>query len=400
MRRFVIPLYALAAVFQASAASGSSMLAPFFMKEHGYSLALVGIPLVINGLGRISSDLLSGLLATFMSSGVLLIAAAVLALTVSLLGIIFHEVMPMFLGIWAVLGLTEAMFGLSIRKMMFDHAPPAQQGRAQGQVAAALGIGFSIGPLLGGWVGARWGADALFIVYALPQALALALMLVAGGHKMGKPAAVERADVLREGRELFRRPSFLAACLAIFQTFLFLVGVTRVAFPFLAVTRRGLALNVVGTIVGLSRLADTLGRFFGGRLSDVLGTRRVILVGVLLTVPMFLFLVYGTGFLTFLIPLSFMTLGFGLTNVGGVTCALQTAGSAAKGVGLGLARASNSSGSMLGPLLAGVLIQQFDYEGGFFAMALISLAIFLVVWTAFRRDNKNNAQSSYIKHGV
>jgi len=156
---------------------------------------------------------------------------------------------------------------------------------------------------------------------------------------------------------------------------------------------------VVGTIVGLSRLADTLGRFFGGRLSDVLGTRRVVLFGVLLTVPMFLFLVYGTGFLTFLIPLSFMTLGFGLTNVSGVTCALQTAGSAAKGVGLGLARASNSSGSMLGPLLAGVLIQQFDFEGGFLAMALISLAIFLAVWTAFRRENKNNAQSNYIDPG-
>jgi predicted MFS family arabinose efflux permease len=46
---------------------------------------------------------------------------------------------------------------------------------------------------------------------------------------------------------------------------------------------------------------------------------------------------------------------------------------------------------MLGPLLAGVLIQQFDYDGGFLAMALISLAIFLAVWTAFRRDNKNNA---------
>ena len=490
----MISLYALAAVFQAAAASGSGMLAPFFMKEHGFSLALVGIPLVINGVGRISSDLLSGVLANFVSSGVLLMTAAALALIASLLGMAFREVMPVFLGIWIVLGFSEAMFGLSIRKIAFDQSPPAQQGRAQGQVAAALGIGFSLGPLLGGWVGSRWGADALFMVYALPQALALVFLLLVGSHRVGRPAVAGSAAVWREGRRLFRQPSFLAACLAIFQTFLFLVGVTRVAFPFLAVNLRGLGLDVVGIIVGLSRLADTLGRFFGGRLSDVIGTRRVVLLGVLLTVPMFIFQVYGTGFLTLLIPLSFMTLGFGFTNVGGVTCALQTAGGGAKGLGLGIAkaegldvvgiivglsrladtlgrffggrlsdvigtrrvvllgvlltvpmfifqvygtgfltlliplsfmtlgfgftnvggvtcalqtagggakglglgiaRAANSTGSMLGPLLAGVLIQQFDYEGGFFAMALISLAIFLGVWYGFSREGKKGGQSN------
>ena len=44
--------------------------------------------------------------------------------------------------------------------------------------------------------------------------------------------------------------------------------------------------------------------------------------------------------------------------------------------------------------LAGVLIQQFDYEGGFFAMALISLAIFLGVWYGFSREGKKGGQSN------
>jgi predicted MFS family arabinose efflux permease len=135
-------------------------------------------------------------------------------------------------------------------------------------------------------------------------------------------------------------------------------------------------------------MADTIGRLLGGSLSDRIGTRYVILSGIAITVPMFVFQVYGTGFFTLLLPLCFMTLGFGFTNVGGITCALQTADGPARGIGLGLARASNSVGSMLGPLLAGVLIQQFDYEGGFFAMAVISLAIFLAVWLSFRREGE------------
>ncbi|MDP6559871.1 MAG: MFS transporter, partial [Candidatus Binatia bacterium] len=233
MSRFAIPLYALASVCQASASSGSAMLAPFFMKERGFSVALVGVPLFINGLGRIFSDLLSGVLATYMSSGLLLIVAVAVALVGSLFGIVFRDVMPFFLGIWAVLGFSEAMFGLCIRKITFDQSPPDQQGKAQGQVAAALGIGFTLGPALGGWVGSRWGADVLFIVYAAPQALALAVFLLAGSHRVGRPAVAESEAVWREGRRLLGRPSFFAACLGIFQTFLFLVGVTRVAFPFL-----------------------------------------------------------------------------------------------------------------------------------------------------------------------
>ena len=390
MKSSVIFLYTLAAVCQASGISGSSMLAPFFMKEHGFSLALVGIPLVVNGLGRISSDFFSGILATYISTRALLIVSISGALVSSLFGMAFKEIMPLFLGVWVVLGLSEAMFALSVRKMAFDLAPPGQQGRAQGHIASALGIGFTIGPLVGGWVGERWGPESLFIIYAVPQAMALALILIAGGQAVKRPAARESKTVWREGRKLLTRTSFLGACLGIFQTFLFLGGVTKVAFPFLAVSRQGLTLGVVGMIVGISRLADTGGRFLGGWLSDKVGTRTVILSGIMLTVPMFILQVHGTSLLTLALPLSFMTLGFGLTNVGGVTCALQTAGSSAKGLGLGMARASNSTGSMLGPLLVGVLIQQLDYEGAFSAMALISMVIFFAVWYGFRRDKRSS----------
>lgn len=379
-------LYSLAAVCQASGASGSAMLAPFFMKEQGFSVALVGVPLVINGLGRISSDLFSGVLATYVSTRALLIVAVSVALVSSLLGMVFRDIMPFFLAIWVVLGLTEAMFALSVRKMAFDLSLPDQQGRAQGQIASALGIGFTIGLLAGGWAGENWGPESLFVIYALPHALALTLILIAGGRTVSGPAARENVRLWREGRKLLTQPSFLAACLGIFQTFLFLGGVTRVAFPFLAVSRQGLTLDFVGVIVGISRLADTVGRLLGGWLSDKTGTRTVILSGVLLTVPMFVLQVHGTDLLTLALPLSIMTLGFGITNVGGVTCALQTAGGGAKGLGLGLVRASNSTGTMLGPLLVGVLVQQLDYEGAFSAMALISLAIFAAVWYGFRRD--------------
>jgi MFS family permease len=184
-----------------------------------------------------------------------------------------------------------------------------------------------------------------------------------------------------------RKLPFLASCLAICQSFLFLVGVTRVAFPFLAVNLRGISLETVGTMVSLSRLTDTFGRFTGGWLSDRIKPGRVILLGVALSIPMFLLQAGGTNIVTLLIPLAIMTMGFGFTNVGATTFALQSAPQGAKELALGISRASTSVGQTIGPLACGALIQQLGYDGGFEAMALSSLIVLALAWYGLKKQH-------------
>jgi predicted MFS family arabinose efflux permease len=360
------------------------MLAPFFMKAHGYSVALAGVPLVANGLGRVCSDLFSGVMATYFSAATLLIVAVLIGLATSIVGYLFVDTMPVFLVAWMLFGLTEAMFALSLRKIGFDQSAPERQGRVQGQMASALGIGFTLGPLLGGLVGKWLGPDGLFLLYALPQSVGLIFILVAGAHRYRNPVRHASAPLWREGLALLRKRAFLASCLAICHSFLFLVGVTRVAFPFLAVTHRGLDLEVVGTMVSVSRLTDTLGRYSGGWLCDRINSSRVILLGVALGIPMFLLQVYGSGFVTLVIPLAVMTMGFGFTNVGATTFALQSASKTTKELSLGISRASTSVGQTLGPLLCGALIEGAGFDRGFQAMAVISLVVFVVAWLGLK----------------
>src|ERR1044072_7181217 len=155
MKRSPIAYYILAAICQTSGSSGAAMLGPFFMKAHGFSIALAGIPLVANGIGRVCSDLLSGVMATYLSPAALLIAATVLGLMTSATGYLFLDSMPVFVTAWIVFGFNEAVFALALRKVGFDQAAPERQGRVQGLMASALGIGFPLGPLLGGFVGDR-----------------------------------------------------------------------------------------------------------------------------------------------------------------------------------------------------------------------------------------------------
>ena len=101
---------------------------------------------------------------------------------------------------------------------------------------------------------------------------------------------------------------------------------------------------------------------------------------------MFFLQVYGSGFVTLLIPLAVMTMGFGFTNVGATTFALQSASKTSKELSLGLSRASTSVGQTLGPLLCGVLIEGLGFDRGFQAMALISLVVCVVVWHGLSRN--------------
>ena len=380
-----LTFYSLAAVFEIAGSSGAAMLAPFFMKAHGYSITLASIPLFVNGIGRVCSDLTSGVLASYFSSGTLIVAATVTAIMVSAVAILFLDSTAVFLAAFTILGVTEAMFALAIRKIAFEQSEPGQQGRAQGQVAAALGIGFSLGPLVGGFVGRAFGPEALFALYALPQIAGLILILLGGAHRSRTLTQESSMQLWREGKKLLGQSWFLASALAIFQSFVMLVGVTRIAFPFLAVNQRGFGLDWVGTMVAISRVTDTLGRYTGGRLCDRITAPRVILLGVGIGVPMFLVLPYGLGAWTLVIPLTIMTMGFGYTNVGATTFALQTAGSNAKALALGLTRASTSLGIGLGPLFAGVLVQTFGYETGFHAMAAFSGVVFLLTWWGLKR---------------
>src|ERR1044072_4931790 len=102
-----LTLYVSAAVCQTAGSSGAAMLAPFFMKEHGYSVALAGIPLVANGVGRVCSDVLSGVMASYFSPGLLLVLAMIIGIATSAAGYFFLNSMPVFLVAWIIFGLTE-----------------------------------------------------------------------------------------------------------------------------------------------------------------------------------------------------------------------------------------------------------------------------------------------------
>ena len=272
--------------------------------------------LVANGVGRVCSDVMSGIMATYFSAGALLFAAMSSASRRVSSPMPFRGHHADFCRSWIIFGLTEAMFALSLRKIGFDQSPPNRQGRVQGQMASALGIGFTLGPLLGGFVGKRFGPDGLFFLYAAPQFIGMIITFVAGAHRYRRKDRVLTPQSVARGTQSAWQDTFSR----------FLPGDLPVVLVLGRRHARGVSVscgqparyefaNRWHNRVDFSsdRYAWALRRRTAMR-SDQ--TRAGHTPWRHLGVPMFLLQVYGADFITLMLPLAIMTMGFGFTNVG------------------------------------------------------------------------------------
>jgi MFS family permease len=164
-----------------------------------------------------------------------------------------------------VYGTTPALVTLGV--------PPDSRGRAVGFLNAAIGVGFTIGPLIGGAVVDRWGWAAVFVL-RVPLALAvLAWGVVTAAPprgRVGPPlpslSGVARAPVLGTGALAFLAQAGIFA--------IWLLG------PFYLLERRGLDTFLGGILFMLTPLGTALAAAPAGRLADRLGPWPPMAVGL------------------------------------------------------------------------------------------------------------------------
>lgn len=154
-------------------------------------------------------------------------------------------------------------------------APPAARGRALGFLAAAIGLGLSVGPLAAGLLVDVWDWRAIFHVRVPPALLALGVALVALPSASGP-----RAHRLVAARDLLRSPVLAAGALA-FAANAGIFAIWLLA-PFYLVAARGLSASAAGVLFMLTPLGTALASAPAGRLSDRFGGRGLLAGGLAL----------------------------------------------------------------------------------------------------------------------
>ena len=133
--------------------------------------------------------------------------------------------------------------------------------------------------------------------------------------------------------------------------------------------------SLIGTIVGMQFLLIPIVSPIMGRLSDQIGRKLLIVIGLLVSGLPLLVIPYVISFLP-LLTVS-LTYGLGFSMVISSTPALVSDFSkkTSYGLAMGFLATIMDVGQMLGPIITGLILATFGYSGSFLSLGLILIAI-------------------------
>ena len=261
-------------------------------------------------------------------------------------------------------GIASAAVLPSVMAYVADITTSEERGRGMGLMGAAMGLGFILGPAIGGIMGSH---DMPFFVAGGLSTLNFLFALILLPESLQKDIADETIEDRHEWispREIFRRttlkspltPLFLVA---FFSTFSF-AGL-EMTFPLFIEDRWNYGEREMGWMfMFMGAIAVPIQGVLLGRLINGLGERRIILIGLLLSGIGIALLLNAYSFVTLTIYLTIAGVGNQLirpTNASWISKQTQIG----QGAAIGIMDAFLSLGRILGPLLGGWLYAKEAY---------------------------------------
>jgi len=260
-----------------------------------------------------------------------------------------------------------------------DVTSPEKRAKGMGMIGAAFGLGFTIGPWLGGMVaGANPTAAALqrpaFVAAGL-SALAFILVIAILKESLPQTGAPARANRWDLARSSLRRPTLRLLILLFFAITAAFAGM-ETTFALWTKEVFGWGPQQVGWLfffVGGVLIVVQGGLI--GPLSRRLGEARLVLVGSA-AIALGLACVTVAGRLPILLLASAcLALGMGLLNPSLTSLISRQAGAEERGGIMGVAQSGASLARVVGPGVAGPLFELIGRNAPYYAGALVMLAV-------------------------
>ena len=285
-------------------------------------------------------------------------------------------------------GLATAVF-TPLALAMVAELYPAARGAALGWYTSAAQGGALLGPMLGGWIIDRAGYTETFLTGGGFGLVALALYLAlwwrypARSRTVKLEAKVLFSNVLHGLRTVLRHLQMVAASVA--EASKMMANGTLMAFLPLYGLSIGLSLAESGLLFGIQGFTSFLSKPVMGRVSDRVGRRPLIALGLLICGMAIMAVPQATH----LGWLSLCAAGFGFGEAiitSSSTAMIADLGNAGHiGAGMGLRGTIMDIGHASGPIVAGVLVAAISYTGAFTIIGSLQLMTAAGFWVATGR---------------
>ena len=372
--------------------TGFVMILPLFARrfsEFGAGVEILGTSVMAGALaGTLTAPFMGAMADRFGRRLLVLGSLAVYVLTFT--GYLFASSAQAFILLRALAGAFTAGLVPAVFGIVADLSPVDRRAQWIGIVSGGASFGWIAGPILGGLFYDRWGYKTAISVSILMGIVTFLIaffivpetrMAVGSLEKdTGHTAPGYKSRNLKFAWENFRAalppplPAFVAL-LCISFAVMFAWAFIEPSFMFYAYDDLGWTSSMLGLVMSTYGVAMMLGEFGLSHLSDRLGRKPVIIVGVILFAAQFIGLAIFRNYIW--ISVSFVVAGLGnsLFDPALSASVLDMTSSEHQARIQGIKTTSSSLGNILGPALAVVLAPYLS------APAIFLLAVSAVLFT-------------------
>jgi len=262
-------------------------------------------------------------------------------------------------------GIGSTMFTVSALALIVRLAPAGIRGRVSATWSSTFLIGAILGPVFGGLLGGL-GLRVPFLVYAAMLLLAATVVALLIPRGAGAPSEAAEVRPPLGAREALRDSAYRAALGSAFANGWASFGVRNAILPLFAVSIISGAPWVAGTALAVFAAGNAVGLGIAGRLTDRLGRRPFVIVGLLVGGVATAFTGWADGLVLLLTVSLVAGIGTGVLNPAQQASVADVVGRERSG-GPALATFSmaQDAGAISGPIVAGLLVDHGSYPLAF-----------------------------------
>ena len=344
-----------------------------YAKSFGVSIFLASMAITIYSVGRLVMDFPAGLLADKFGRKPLMIVGAVLITLTAFLNASTDNFL-VFLIYRFIQGLGSSMWMTSRTTLLADILKPEERGRVLGYFQSFQTIGQAAGPTLGGFVATWWGIKANFYFFALTGLISLIVTQFFIRETVGSQAHESELTFPKDlMARLVKNKGFIFASIASATAFFAMSGIRQTMLPIYAAQVANLSPADIGMILSAATIANLFLTIPIGYGIDLLGRKPIVVASLILYgLSMFLFPQVSTFLLLCIVSL-IMGIGSSGTQQAPLAMATDATIGEPRGISMGIFRFFGDIGSLIGPLLLGVVADNLGIIIPFYIMGSIMI---------------------------
>lgn len=328
-----------------------------FARDLGVSLALLGLLNTLAGVTQLTTSIPLGITSDRIGRTRIL-TLGLLAFAGSMAAYALAD------GPW-LLGLGRLLQGVAVvstfqigAAYLGDITAAGQRSVAFGWFTTAMGLGFTVGPILGGQIADAWSARASYVV-AVAFALLGVAMIRRLLHEPPRRSTSSNDAWLSQLGSLVRRHDLtLVAGGNLLMSFTF-GGAISTFLPIYA-GNAGISEATIGTLFAIRAFVSAAGRIPNSVVTRHVGSQPILLGALVVQVIVMFGIAQTTSTFWLAVLLAFDGFAFGGYLVAGQTWIAERTEPEYRGAAVGLYSVSSSIGGILAPLLLGVIAEVWN----------------------------------------